>query len=43
MAKQVQDVLRAALQLAAYDGIEADLRRSIDAAFEKMQKEGWID
>ncbi len=43
LAKEVQDVLRAALQLAAYYGVQERLRSSNDRAYQIMQKEGWID
>jgi NTP pyrophosphatase (non-canonical NTP hydrolase) len=42
LAKEVQDVIRCALQIAAYYDIEAELDASIDGSFQKMQSEGLI-
>ena len=37
------EVLRAALQVAALNGIQDDLAESIDGAYQKVQQEGLID
>lgn len=42
LAKEVQDVLRCALQIAAYYGIEAELEATIHNSYEKMKAEGLI-
>ena len=42
LAKEVQDVIRCALQIAAYYDIEAELDDSIESSFRKMQAEGLI-
>ena len=42
LAKEVQDVLRCALQIAVYYGIEAELEASINHSYEKMKAEGLI-
>jgi NTP pyrophosphatase (non-canonical NTP hydrolase) len=43
LAKEVQDVLRAALQIAAHYGIQDALAVSIDTAYQNMQQEGLVD
>jgi len=43
LAKEVQDVLRCALQVAIYYGIEHELRASIERAYQRGQAEGLID
>ncbi len=42
LAKEVQDVIRCALQIAAYYDIEAELEASIESSFQKLQAEGLI-
>ena len=42
LAKEVQDVLRAALSIARYYGIEQDLRASIDESYRKLMPERFI-
>ncbi len=42
LAKEVQDVIRSALQVALYYHIEAELQTSIEMAYEKMTTEGLI-
>jgi len=36
MAKEVQDVIRSALQIAQYYGIEKDLKKSINKSYKKL-------
>ena len=43
LAKEVQDVMRAALQVALYYQIEDELQASIDQAYERMRGEGLIE
>jgi NTP pyrophosphatase (non-canonical NTP hydrolase) len=43
LAKEVQDVLRSALQVALYYQIEAELETSIKEAYQRMKSEGLID
>ncbi len=43
LAKEVQDVIRAALQIALYYHIEDELQSSIDLAYGKMKSEGLIE
>ncbi len=42
LAKEVQDVLRAALSIARYYGIEQELWASIDESYGKLKAEGFI-
>lgn len=42
LAKEVMDVLRCALQIAAYYGIEAELEAVIDQSYARMVAEGLI-
>ncbi len=42
LAKEIQDVLRAALALARHYGVEDQLRSSIDDSFHKLLAEGYI-
>ena len=42
LAKEVQDVLRAALSIARYYDIEQELRASIDESYRKLKVEGFI-
>lgn len=42
LAKEVQDVIRAALSIAHYYGIEAELQDSIDDSYAKLVDEGHI-
>ncbi len=42
LAKEVQDVLRAALHIAMYYGIESDLQWSVDKAYQHAMDEGLI-
>lgn len=43
LAKEVQDVIRCALQVASYYGIEKELHKSIDESIEKLKKQGYIE
>jgi NTP pyrophosphatase (non-canonical NTP hydrolase) len=43
LAKEVQDVMRAALQIAIYYQIEAELDASIEDSYLRMKSDGWID
>jgi len=43
LAKEVQDVLRCALTLAVYYGIEAELTDSIEQSYQRLQAEGFIN
>ncbi len=40
LAKEVQDVIRSALAVANYYGIEQELENSIDKSLEKIKSEG---
>jgi NTP pyrophosphatase (non-canonical NTP hydrolase) len=42
MAKEVQDVIRCALQIAEHYQIEAELEKSVDNSIESMKKEKLI-
>jgi len=42
LAKEVQDVLRAALSVARYYGIEKELHVSIDDSLHTLRNEGYI-
>jgi len=42
-AKEVMDVLRCALQIAMYYGIEAELETAVQHSYNKMKTEGLID
>lgn len=42
LAKEVQDVMRAALSIAHYYGIEAELQSSIEDSYQKLVNEGYI-
>jgi hypothetical protein len=41
--KEVQDVMRSALQIALYYQIEAELETSIEESYQRMRSEGLID
>jgi NTP pyrophosphatase (non-canonical NTP hydrolase) len=43
LAKEVMDVIRCALQIVVYYGIEAELDASIENSYQKMKREGLID
>jgi NTP pyrophosphatase (non-canonical NTP hydrolase) len=43
LAKEVMDVLRCALQIATYYGIEVELEASINRSYEQMKAEGLIE
>ncbi len=43
LAKEVMDVLRCALQVAEYYGIEHELEASIENSFRRMQAEGLVE
>ena len=43
LAKEVQDVMRSALQVALYYQIEAELETSIEQAYQRMKGEGLIE
>jgi len=40
MAKEIQDVIRAALGIARYYGLESELDKSIDDAYARLSKAG---
>lgn len=42
LAKEVQDVMRCALQTAMYYGIEKELEESIEKAYQRVKEEGLI-
>ena len=42
LAKEVQDVLRCALQIASYYEVEDLLTTTITEDYEQIKKEGWI-
>lgn len=42
LAKEVQDVLRCALQIAAYYQVEDVLKDTIKEDYEKIKSEGWV-
>ena len=42
LAREVQDVMRAALSVARHYGIENELAFSIDDSYEKLLREGFI-
>ena len=42
LAKEVMDVLRGALQIAIYYGIESELEARIEASYQRMRDEGLI-
>lgn len=42
LAKEVQDVLRSALQVARHYHVEADLEGAIEQSFQKLKKAGYI-
>jgi len=42
LAKEVQDVLRCALQIAQYYGIEQELKVSIEDSYQRLKAEGFI-
>jgi len=43
LAKEVQDVIRSALQIALHYQIEDELEDSIDQSYQRMIEEGWIE
>ena len=43
LAKEVQDVMRAALQIALYYQIEDELQESIEQSYQRMKGEGLIE
>lgn len=42
LAKEVQDVIRCAMQVALYYGIENELEASIEKSYENLKKQGFI-
>jgi len=40
LAKEVQDVLRGALQVAMYYGIEEEVKASIEKSYQRVKEEG---
>lgn len=42
MAKEVQDVMRCALQVALHYDLDDDLQNSIDESYNKLEKAGFI-
>lgn len=43
LAKEIQDVLRCALQVAQYYGIEKELQASIEQSYQRLKAEGFIE
>ncbi len=43
LAKEIQDVLRCALQIASYYGVEAELDASIAASYQQVHAEGLVE
>ncbi len=43
LAKEVQDVLRCALQIAQHYGIEHELEVSIENSYQRLKAEGFIE
>jgi NTP pyrophosphatase (non-canonical NTP hydrolase) len=43
LAKEVQDVLRCALQVAQYYGIEKELEASIEGSYQRLRAGGFIE
>ncbi len=43
MAKEVMDVMRCALQIAMYYGIENELEATIERSYQRARSEGLID
>jgi len=43
LAKEIQDVLRCAAQLAQHYGVEAELESSILISYQRLVSEGWIE
>jgi NTP pyrophosphatase (non-canonical NTP hydrolase) len=43
LAKEAQDVLRCALQIVAYYGLQDELEQSIAASYEQARREGLIE
>lgn len=42
LAKELHDVIRTALSLARYYGVEAELRASIDTTYDHLRADGFI-
>lgn len=42
MVKEIQDILRCALQITTYYELEAELEASINVSYQRMQKDGLI-
>jgi NTP pyrophosphatase (non-canonical NTP hydrolase) len=43
LAKEVQDVLRCALQIAQYYGVEHELAASIEDSYQRLKAQGFIE
>lgn len=43
LAKEVQDVIGAALQIALHYQVMDELEASIELAYQRLREEGWID
>jgi len=43
LAKEVQDVLRCALQITQYYGIEQELAVSIENSYQRLKAEGFVE
>ena len=43
MAKEIQDVLRCAIRVAQYYGVEQELKESIEDSYERLLAEGFIE
>jgi NTP pyrophosphatase (non-canonical NTP hydrolase) len=42
LAKEVQDVIRTALSIARYYGIEQELKESIDYTYQRLEGDGFL-
>ena len=42
LAKEVQDVIRSALQIAHYYGVEPELEASIEKSYQALKSEGYL-
>jgi len=43
LAKEVQDVLRRAPQVAQYYGVEQELKASVEQSYQRLKAEGFIE
>ena len=42
LAKEAQDVIRCALQVVLYYGVEADLEARLEQSYQQLMKEGYL-